>query len=194
MIHGDAAVFCPYCPANLTPAPPSVVTVKKSGFPRAAGILTIIAACMTIIIGIIGIVAYAEVVSSNHYSAVLYDSGGSFSIYWFMFMGVFGILGFAFGLTGGICALKRRAFRISVFGTGVVLISGFATIISYAAFGDGAWVSGFLFGLVTILLSILGIVFLGASNKEFGQRALRFSLRFLPVNNYLLLLVVHKSE
>ena len=82
-------------------------------------------------------------------------------------MGVFGILAFAFGLTAGICSLKRRAFGISIFGTALVLISGVVTIMFFGGAGEGASVGGFLFGLPMILLSILGIVFLGVSSKEF---------------------------
>lgn len=83
-------------------------------------------------------------------------------------MGICGILGFAFGLTGGILSLERKRFAISIFGTSFVLVSGFVTIIGFAsAAAYGAEMAEVLFGLPPILLSILGIIFLGVSKGEF---------------------------
>ena len=83
VIHDNAAIFCPYCSANLTPMPPSLVPVKRSGFPTTAGILTILAACIAVLTGMLGIVVYASDI--GYYT---YPYG---TIYQWFFMGVFGI-------------------------------------------------------------------------------------------------------
>jgi len=158
-IHDDAAVFCPYCSASLIPVSPPVVAVKRSGFPITSGILTIIAACITIIIGIIGILVFAVDFNNYYYYGPLYQ---------WVIIGIFGILGFAFGLTGGIYSLKRKHFAISVVGTSFVLLSGFVTMISLGTDQYGDWGVGLVFGLPVILLSILGIIFLGVSRGEFA--------------------------
>ena len=156
-IHDDAMVFCPYCSASLTP---------MRAFSTTAGILIIIAACITIIIGALGIV----VLALNFYHEGAFNEW-SFPEWFFpgwFFTDLFSILGFAFGLTAGICSLKRKRFALSVAGTSLVLVSGFVTIILLATYGQIAWLVGFAFGMPTILLSILGIVFLGVSQDEFA--------------------------
>jgi hypothetical protein len=155
-ILDEKAVYCPYCAKPLVLAPQAGVVRKRTGFPTAAGILTIIAACISIFIGTVGII----------------DLGTSFAYYYgfayaFFFMGIFGILAFAFGLTGGIFSIKRIHFALSIVGISLVLVSGFVTIIELAAMGNYAWVVGLLFGLPIVLLSLLGVIFAGISKGEF---------------------------
>jgi hypothetical protein len=133
--------------------------VGRTAFPTTAGILTIIAACMMAIIGIVGLaVSFADILDMYYWR----------SYFQWLFMGIFCIIGFAFGLAGGIFALKRRRFALSIVGIGMVLVSGFVAMISLAILGSGVLRTGLLVGLSPVILSILSIVFTAVSKGEFA--------------------------
>ena len=80
-------------------------------------------------------------------------------------MGIFGILGFAFGLTGGIFSIRRRRFGLSIFGMSLLIIMGFFVLLVPALFGSPF--IGFLFGMPMIIPSILSVIFVAVSKSEF---------------------------
>lgn len=147
-ILDEQATYCPYCAKPLIPPAPAAKTMKRTGFPIAAGILTILAACVSFIIGFLfgftGIIA-------------------------FLILGILDILAFAFGLTGGMFSLERTHFPLVIFGISFLLSSMVVSIIllratAFAAFQWGVW---FLFSLPIIILSILGLIFAAISKREF---------------------------
>jgi len=87
--------------------------------------------------------------------------------YSFLFMGVFGILAFALGLTGGIMALKKQNFALSMIGMCFLVIQSFVTIGAFFL-PNGDWTSGVIFGIPLLVLSILSLVFVAISQKEFS--------------------------
>jgi len=149
----DNAIYCPYCTKPLR------LLRKRTGLPIAGGILTIIAACVSIIGGVIGMAAFISFLSWSYYYYYR-------PIYQVLFMGVFGILAFALGLTGGIFSLKRRHFALSIIGTSFVVVSGVITMEAIAI--TGSWSFGLLLGLPPVLLSILGLIFVAISKGEFA--------------------------
>jgi hypothetical protein len=87
-------------------------------------------------------------------------------------MGIFCVLAFAFGLTGGILTLKRRLFPLAIFGTSLVLASGFVIVMTFAMGPFYAhiypnWAIILLFALPILVLSILSVVFTAISKGEF---------------------------
>jgi hypothetical protein len=160
----DAALFCPYCGIELAAASVPSLSRKQTGFPMAAGILTIIAACICAIVGIFGTVAFVGSIQAP----VRYVS---FSVYFYtanyqlLFVGIFGILAFAFGWTGGIFSIKGEHFALSIVGISLVLVSGFVTMIAFPLIEYGSW--GLLFGLPVVILSILSGIFTAISKGEF---------------------------
>ena len=157
-----AALFCPYCGMELaltsTPRP----SRQETGFPAAAGILTIVAACASAVTGIIGMIAFeGSIVTVSFVSS-------SFSANYLLFyVGIFGVLGFSFGLTGGIFSLKRKYFALSIIGMYIVFVSGIATMIAFALAENSSWASGLQFGLPVVILSIVGVIFTTISKDEF---------------------------
>jgi hypothetical protein len=133
---------------------------KRSGFPIAGGVLTIIAGCIAIIYGILGTLSFIISFSLRF--------TGSVSIYGYLIMGILGLLAFALGLTGGIFALKRRHFPLSMAAVCVVLVSGVSTIVVISLQGPYAVPAGLLFGLPVVILAILAVVFTAMARKEFG--------------------------
>ncbi len=150
------ALYCPYC------AMPLKLMKKRSGFPTAAGILTIIGACIIVIVGSLGLLAFWLAMSQS-----AFGFGYPSSILYYLVMGIFDSLAFAFGLAGGICAVRRRRFALAIAGTILLLVSGLVTIAVFALQGYYAIVFGAMFGLPVLILSILAVIFVAVSKGEF---------------------------
>lgn len=155
-------LFCPYCGTSLNAASTSARTKKRTGFPIAAGILIVIASCVATFVGILGFIAFAF-------------SVGQYTYYYFeyyqyvldVFIGMFSAIGCAFGLTAGILSIKRRHFVLSIVGTSLVTLSGFVILLAFAIMPHSSVIWGLLYGIPTIFLSILGIIFVSISKGEF---------------------------
>jgi hypothetical protein len=147
---------------EMTPTSLPSSSRQETGFPVAAGILTIIAACASAVAGIIGMIAFeGSIVTVSFVSS-------SFSAnYPLLYVGMFGVLGFSFGLMGGIFSLKREYFALSIIGMYVLFVSGVATMIAFALAEYSSWVSGLPFGLPIVILSILSVIFTTISKREF---------------------------
>jgi len=104
-----------------------------------AGVLTIIASCMSLFLGIFGVV-----------SGYVY----------FEYVGIFGILSFAFGLAAGISALKKKMFILSILGISLLIVSGI--LFSSPIDGNSVWE----IGLAITILSILSIVFVAKAREK----------------------------
>ena len=133
-------------------------TVKKTGFPIAAGILTIIAPSVIALVAVATLISAIQFLS---YRQNMIDVGG------FLAVSLLNFLAFAFGLTAGIFSLKRRQFGFSVIGVSLLLPAGFIKILGYGLTGS-AWTQGLLFGLSVVVLAILSIVFDSISKNEFA--------------------------
>ena len=144
----EESSFCPHCgaPIEITP----IVKIKSSNLPLAGGILTIIDACLCLFIGIVGVLRYAW----------------SFYNYpWLLFLGLTAFLGFAFGLVGGIAALKRKLYEIALLGVSVIMLSGFVDVVALAA--RHRILLEALLGMPVLILAILSLVFIAISRTEF---------------------------
>ena len=140
----EDANFCPYC------AKPLKIIQKRTPFPTTAGILTIIGSCVAIAMGIIYLAA--ALFSYGYAYGYIYG----LSVY-YLITGIFGIIAFAFGLTGGIFSLKRKRLAFSIFGMSLLIASGIMMAIPL-------WV----FGLPIAVLSILSVIFVAISKGEFA--------------------------
>ena len=156
----DDAVFCPYCAMSLTAVSAPSVRVKRSGFPVAAGVLTIIGACVAAVSGIVGLIGFYTTISYSYYYY--------YHQYEWLVMGAFGILGCALGLTGGIFTLMRRRFALCITGMVLIIISGFVTAGAFVLILWNGWGMGLLFGLPPIGLSVLSIIFASVSRGDFA--------------------------
>jgi hypothetical protein len=139
--------------AAFPTAPVQTAEVARgTSLPTAAGVVTVMAATISVIFGIFGIMF---LVGGAINSAIL-------------FVGFFGVLAFAFGLTGAIFAFGRRHFALSMFGTGLVLFYGLGMMASVWIYQYGL-LSIFVIIVVLpmIFLSLLGVVFLAVSRREF---------------------------
>ncbi len=130
----------------------------KTGFPIAGGILAIIASCTCIIFAVLGIMGFASTLSYRYYSPY----------YWALLMGILGAVAFAFGLAGGIMSLRRKHFVLALVGACFLLLQGFTTILAIGIEGIDALAYGVLVGTPTIVLSVLSLIFIAISNREFS--------------------------
>ncbi|HUW49296.1 MAG TPA: hypothetical protein VMW36_11185 [Patescibacteria group bacterium] len=134
------------------------VRVKRSGLLVTAGVLTIIGACVAAVSGIVGLIGVYTTISSYYY----------YHQYEWLVMGVFGILSCALGLTGGIFTLMRRRFVLCMIGMVLIMISGFVTVGAFVLILWNGWGIGLLFGLPSIFLSVLSIIFASVSRGDFA--------------------------
>lgn len=115
----------------------------------ASGVLTIIAAGVCAFLGIsftIGVVRVSPHLMSPYSTEV----------------GLFGLLGFASGLAGGILTLKRRMFYPAMIGMALLIPEGVVLHI----FGTAA---GWGFGTPIILLAVISMILTAMSKNEFSS-------------------------
>jgi len=151
-IKDEDAVYCPYCKKLL-----KYIPSKKTGLPIAGGILIILASCITFFISLLEIIASSGTLG-------IYSSLPLFET---LFLGIFGIIIFALGLTGGIMALTRKNFTLSIVGICFSIVEGFMIIIAGGTAENNGLMGGLLLGLPIIVLSILGLIFVTISKAEF---------------------------
>jgi hypothetical protein len=162
-VRDDVALFCPYCGTELALPSTPTPSKKDTGFPIAAGILTMIAASISAIVGLIGMASFIGSISYSSFPITAYVA----PYYQLLFVGIFSILALAFGLTGGIFSLKRKYFAFSLIGMYIVFVSGVVTMTASALMENSSWVVGLPFGLPVVILSILSVSFTAISKSEF---------------------------
>ena len=114
-VLNEDAIFCPYCSKPLRSAK------KQSGFPTTAGILAIIAACITIVIGIFEFLNFASDYPYNYryYIPYIFDN---------LFVGIWSTICFAVGLSAAIYSIKRKRFVLSIIGSSLLLVTAFVCL------------------------------------------------------------------
>jgi hypothetical protein len=163
-IREEKAVYCPHCGKPLGETQVRDTSHKKTGFPIAGGILTILDSCMCAFIGGIGLLALASEYMRG--MPFYYYTGYEVSMFVIAF---FGIMGFAFGLASGIMSLRRRHFALSIAGLSLLILTGIAIIIGAGASPYEDSLSGGLeFGLPIMGIAILSLIFVAISKQEFS--------------------------
>jgi hypothetical protein len=133
--------------------PKQTRTTVKTGFPIASGVLTIIASSMVMLFSGMFLVGGIQTLSSRSSPQVASLVGD----------GVFGIVVFAFALTGGIMTLRRKNFVLAILGACFLITKGCTFIVA-----TGGVLLGSVLGIVTLALSIIGLIFVSISYKEFS--------------------------
>ena len=84
-------------------------------------------------------------------------------------VGIVGLVAFAFGFAGAIFAFKRRYLPLTVFGTIVIMI--WAVLLAKLALTApmSSRLTGVMFSMFTIIFSIISLVFIAVSRKEFKK-------------------------
>jgi DNA-directed RNA polymerase subunit RPC12/RpoP len=90
-LENEAAPYCPYCGNPVTVAPKPAPPLQETSLPNVSGILEIINA---IISGIVGII------SAMFIGAII--EGANAALPEFIVLTIFGFLGFSLGLIGGL--------------------------------------------------------------------------------------------
>ncbi|HEC86311.1 MAG TPA: hypothetical protein ENI49_00325, partial [Thermoplasmatales archaeon] len=157
--------YCPECGARLEGLEDRRVerSNKRSKYLITAGILTIIAACMCVIIGILGVVTYSE---GKYYEDIYYmeESKGVYPYTGicgtpylrsyrtlpsqYLIVGIFGFLSFLFGLTAGILILLRKLFCLTLIGQAILMGTAILPVIADLAYFV-------LFGIPILVMSVV---------------------------------------
>lgn len=139
----------------------------KTGFPIAAGIMTIIAACICAFIGVMNLFSsmWGYLYINEHYYPIN-------DIHKFV-AGVFGVLAFIFGLASGKMSLRRKHLGLSIAGMCFIIVSVLIVIseivASVRAHNGILSVEGTLvLGAPPIALALLSLIFVAISKQEFS--------------------------
>jgi len=161
--------YCPECGAKLEGLKDIKArrSNKRSKLLTTAGILTIIAACMCVIIGIFGVVTYSE----GKYREDIYYMEEGKEVYsyigicgtpylrsyrtlpsQYLIVGIFGFLSFLFGLTAGILILLRKLFCLTLIGQAIIMGTAILLVIADLAYFV-------LFGIPILIMLLISTVF-----------------------------------
>ena len=155
-ILDEESSFCAYCGS------PFDSKLKTSDLTTGAGILAIIAAAFSIAVGAIGVVNYLSYVS--YYVSYGVDTSAFTG---FLLFAGFAFIASIFGFAGGILALTRKRFKISILGMLVMYASALFTLVTVwhyqYNFSDGILLSG----IPIAALSIVSTVFVFKSKTKF---------------------------
>ena len=156
-VKDEEAIFCPHCAKPI-----KTVIQKHTPLPMTAGILTIIAACLIIAMGIVCVV---EALTSYGQG---YGYGYIAGVNIFLWVtGIIGLIAFPTGLVGGIFSLKRRYVAIPIFGISLLITSGiFLAVLNTS--GALLRLPIWIFGSTIVIFSVLSIIFVAISKEEFS--------------------------
>jgi hypothetical protein len=124
----------------------------RTGFPIAAGVLSIISSSVAMLFALLFIGAYMATFNFRYPTSNLN----------LLADGVFGVAAFAFGLAGGIMTLKRKNFVFALLGPCFLIAKGATLIVA-----TGGDTLGVLIGSTVLALTILSLIFVSISYKEF---------------------------
>ena len=83
--------------------------------------------------------------------------GGGFR---FIIIAIIEFIGFAFGLTGGILTLNRKMFPLALTGMALMMLAGILFFVVSLEWGV-------ILGLPIVVLTVLSIIFISISRREF---------------------------
>jgi hypothetical protein len=126
--------------------------VVKTGFPIAAGILTIIASSVIMLFSGIFVISSSLSMSFRLTTQNVNLLGD----------GLFGVLVFGFALAGGVMILKRKNFVFAIVALCFMVVKGATFIIVTADFVGAA------IGIVVFALTVISLIFASISYKEFS--------------------------
>lgn len=99
---------------------PKTRVIHKTGFPIAAGILTIIAASLTIVNALLLVIQIGNISSIIYY----FEHNLSWLVF-ALFVGIWHFVAFGLGLTGGIFSIKRKRFTLVIVGISFLMVGSF---------------------------------------------------------------------
>ena len=149
--------FCAYCGTRFDSKP------QSADLTTGAGILAIIAATFSIVVGVLGIIYNQSYVA--YYTAYGLDSSVSMG---FLFFLSFAFVSSGFGFVGGTLALAKKRFKLSVIGILVMFASAIFTftVLWYYQYG---YPEGILLpGISIIAFSLASAIFVVRSKSEFN--------------------------
>lgn len=141
--------------------------MQKTAYPTAAGVMTIIAACMCVYSG--GLSLFSSL------WGYLYINGQYYPINdpQLFVAGIFGVLAFILGLDSGLSSLKRKYLSLSITGMCFIIISVPIMILEIVAsvqahYGTVSPVGMLVFFAPPILLAMLSLILIALSTHEFA--------------------------
>ena len=141
-----------------------VANQNTSKLPLLSGIFTIISTILVMLAGVYTI--YGALITYGGYGYGFIEGTNVF----FWIVGVFEIIAFSVGLTGGVFQIRRQYFLGAIFAN-ILLIASAIILVAQSFFPIGRMQLTFaallLLAVPILILTVLSIVFIGMSKKEF---------------------------
>jgi hypothetical protein len=155
-ILDEESSFCAYCGTHFDSK------LLGSGLTTGAGILAIVAATFSIVVGVLGIMYYQSYIA--YYASYSMDSSGSIG---FLFFLSFAFVSSGFGFSGGMLALAKKRFKFSVIGIILMFASALFTFLTLWQYQYG-YPEGILIpGISIAVFSLISTLFVLRSKSEF---------------------------
>jgi hypothetical protein len=135
---------------------------RRTPLPVAAGVLALVASFVVLAISMIFL---QDALTSWTY-VILHGRHETGYFFYYLAVGIFGLVSFPFGLASGIFVLQRRKKRFSMFSLSLLVFCGTLVFLSVFVFGLSILLVS-LFGLPILVPSILGIVCVVLSKDDF---------------------------
>ena len=148
--------FCAYCGTRFDSKP------LGSDLTTGAGILAIVAATFSIVVGVLGIMYYQSYIA--YYASYSMDSSGSIG---FLFFLSFAFVSSGFGFSGGMLALAKKRFKFSVIGIILMFASALFTFLTLWQYQYGYPEGILLPGISIGAFSLISALFVLRSKSKF---------------------------
>ncbi len=142
----------------------SYAAQKRTFLPVAGGILALMSGFAIFFISLFELIPF---VTYCYFTVARFQFNNNPYVFQTLAVGLLGVFSFAANLKATSFASKRERFRLSVAGPSLLLLAGVVTMILIGLTEPNSLVSYMRFGLPVATLSLLGLVFIVASKKEF---------------------------
>ena len=152
--------------------PTSNLVKKRMFFPVAGGILTVVGSFAVLFMGLLQLIPFT---AYSYFTITQYLFNNSIpffsniTVFPTLFVALVSIFCFAFSFKAGKFAMKRQRFRFSVAGPILLLLAVSATMLLIGLTTPVSVIPTLRFELPVAVLSIVGLIFVRVSRKEFTQ-------------------------
>jgi hypothetical protein len=164
-IHG----WLPKAPSlpTVENAPLQSAPQKQTFLPAAGGIVTIISGFAIFFISLFELIPF---ITYCYFTITGFQFNNNPYVFQTLSVGLVGVFCFTVNLKAASLAAKRERYGFSVAGPILLLLAGVLTMLLIGLTGPVSLISYLRFGLPVATLSLLSLVFIVASRKEFTTR------------------------
>ena len=137
---------------------------KRTFLPALGGLLTIVGSFAVFFMGIFEFIPF---ISYCYFKITDFQFNNNPYVFQTSFVALVSVFCFIISFKAGTFAMQRQRYRLSIVGPMLVLLAGSMTMVLIGLTEPSSLIPSLKFALPVAILSILGLVFLKISKKEF---------------------------